>query len=82
MKTCSISTPVGGVKWPLTGGMPSQLFTAKDKRIERMYVAGYSDGSVRIWDATFPVLNFLLEGQVIILNMSFMLSIELLLAHL
>ncbi|GMN40348.1 hypothetical protein TIFTF001_009573 [Ficus carica] len=64
VKTCSISTPVGGVKWPLTGGVPSQLFTAKDKRIERMYVAGYSDGSVRIWDATFPVLNFLLEGQV------------------
>ncbi|XP_024026433.1 uncharacterized protein LOC21399448 isoform X3 [Morus notabilis] len=64
LKPGSITTPASGVKWPLTGGVPSQLSTTKDKRIERLYLAGYSDGSVRIWDATLPVLSCLLEGQV------------------
>ncbi|XP_062095137.1 uncharacterized protein LOC133801026 isoform X2 [Humulus lupulus] len=66
MRTGSISSPANGAKWPLTGGVPSQLSTAKDKKTERVYLAGYSDGSVRIWDATLPVLSFalLLEGQV------------------
>lgn len=27
--------------------------------IERIYIAGYMDGSVRIWDATSPVLSIL-----------------------
>lgn len=67
MKPGSITTLASGVKWPLTGGVPSQLSTTKDKRIERLYLAGYSDGSVRIWDATLPVLSCLLEGQVSVL---------------
>ncbi|KAF4379109.1 hypothetical protein F8388_022196 [Cannabis sativa] len=66
MRTGSMSSPADGAKWPLTGGVPSQLSTTKDKKTERLYLAGYSDGSVRIWDATLPVLSFvlLLEGQV------------------
>lgn len=66
MNTVSMSTPAGGTKWPLTGGVPSQLSTAKDRKTERLYLAGYADGSVRIWDATFPVFSFicLLVGQV------------------
>lgn len=66
MRIGSTSSDADGAKWPLTGGVPSQLSTTKDKKTERVYLAGYSDGSVRIWDATLPVLSFacLLEGQV------------------
>ncbi|XP_020108264.1 lethal(2) giant larvae protein homolog SRO77 isoform X2 [Ananas comosus] len=55
-----------GTKWPLTGGVPSEMSLSEDYGIERLYIAGYQDGSVRIWDATFPVLApmFLLEGKV------------------
>ncbi|PRQ18496.1 putative DNA ligase (ATP) [Rosa chinensis] len=44
----------GGAKWPLTGGVPSQLSDAENFYVERLYVAGYQDGSVPIWDATYP----------------------------
>lgn len=46
-------------KWPLTGGISSQLSSAEDNRIKRIYIGGYQDGSVRIWDATFPVLSLI-----------------------
>ncbi|KAK6929486.1 WD40 repeat, partial [Dillenia turbinata] len=46
----------GHKKWPLTGGIPSELPVAYNV-VERMYIAGYQDGSVRIWDATFPTLQ-------------------------
>lgn len=38
----------------------------KDDGIERILVAGYLDGSVRLWNATFPVFTLLavLESQV------------------
>ncbi|XVE97101.1 hypothetical protein REPUB_Repub02eG0281600 [Reevesia pubescens] len=62
------STPpqAGGIKWPLTGGVPTQLSVTKDKGIDRVYIAGYQDGSVRIWDASYPVLSLIcfLEGEV------------------
>jgi hypothetical protein len=34
--------------------------------VERIYIAGYKDGSVRVWDATFPILElmFVLNGKV------------------
>jgi hypothetical protein len=66
MKPPSTVTPASGAKWPLTGGVASQLSITKDNGIERVYLAGYSDGSIRIWDATCPVLSFicLLEGEV------------------
>ncbi|XP_060674282.1 uncharacterized protein LOC107430890 isoform X2 [Ziziphus jujuba] len=66
MKLHSMSIPAGGAKWPLTGGVPSQLSTSKDHVIKRVYLTGYADGSVRIWDATYPVLSFiyLFEGEV------------------
>lgn len=53
-----MSIPASGAKWPLTGGLPSQLSTSKDHVIKRVYLTGYADGSVRIWDATYPVLSF------------------------
>lgn len=45
--------------------MPSQL-SAEDRGVERVYIGGYQDGSVRIWDATLPVLSLIciLEGEV------------------
>ncbi|GAA0140731.1 membrane trafficking regulatory protein [Lithospermum erythrorhizon] len=44
-------------QWPLSGGVPSQLSLDEDKEIERIYVTGYQDGSVRIFDATCPILS-------------------------
>ncbi|KAK4277817.1 hypothetical protein QN277_015753 [Acacia crassicarpa] len=41
-----------GMKWPLTGGVPGQLL--KDLHVLRIYIAGYQDGSIRIWDVTHP----------------------------
>ncbi|CAA7040331.1 unnamed protein product [Microthlaspi erraticum] len=43
-------------QWPLTGGVPSYL---DDYKLERLYMAGYQDGSVRIWDATYPCLSLI-----------------------
>ncbi|GAB2210661.1 hypothetical protein Droror1_Dr00015939 [Drosera rotundifolia] len=53
-------------KWPLTGGVPSYLPSSGDNNIMRLYIAGYRDGSVRIWDTTYPVLSYLsvLEPEV------------------
>ncbi|PAN15584.1 hypothetical protein PAHAL_2G499600 [Panicum hallii] len=57
---------LGNMKWPLTGGVPSVMSLNEDHAVERLYIAGYQDGSVRIWDATFPVLMpmFVLDGKV------------------
>jgi syntaxin-binding protein 5 len=54
------------MKWPLTGGVPSEMSLKEDCAVERIYVAGYQDGSVRIWDATFPILvpMFVLDAKV------------------
>ncbi|KAH9767142.1 V-SNARE coiled-coil domain-containing protein [Citrus sinensis] len=46
-------------KWPLTGGIPCQLHDAEDYLVERLYIAGYRDGSTRIWDATYPTLSLI-----------------------
>ncbi|XP_020246277.1 syntaxin-binding protein 5-like isoform X2 [Asparagus officinalis] len=55
-----------GTRWPLTGGVPSESFIAIDNEAERIYISGYQDGCVRIWNATCPILKlmFLLEGKV------------------
>lgn len=54
------------IKMPLTSSIPRQLPPTKDDGIERVLVAGYLDGSVRLWNATFPVFTLLavLESQV------------------
>ncbi|KAF9676942.1 hypothetical protein SADUNF_Sadunf08G0055700 [Salix dunnii] len=44
----------GNTNWPLTGGVPSQLHDAEKYQVERLYIAGYRDGTVRVWDATYP----------------------------
>ncbi|XP_004491029.1 uncharacterized protein [Cicer arietinum] len=44
------------IKWPLIGGVPGQLFK-EDHLIIQIYIAGYQDGSVRIWDASYPALS-------------------------
>ncbi|XP_047321291.1 uncharacterized protein LOC124925354 [Impatiens glandulifera] len=46
-------------QWPITGGVPSQLFSGKNN-IKRIFIAGYQDGSVRVWDATYPTLSLIL----------------------
>ncbi|KAK4718171.1 hypothetical protein R3W88_016509 [Solanum pinnatisectum] len=50
------------IKMPLSS-IPRQ--PTKDDGIERILVAGYLDGSVRLWNATFPVFTLLavLESQ-------------------
>lgn len=52
--------------WRLTGGVHSHLLSDSRNKIGRVFVAGYQDGSVRMWDATYPVLSFLcaLENQI------------------
>lgn len=56
----------GGTNWPLTGGVANHMCFAEDGRVERVYISGYEDGSVQIWDATYPVFSLLcvLEGEV------------------
>ncbi|RLM85250.1 uncharacterized protein C2845_PM04G34890 [Panicum miliaceum] len=63
---------LGNMKWPLTGGVPSEMSLNEDHAVERLYIAGYQDGSVRIWDATFPVLMpmFVLDGKVADINLA------------
>ncbi|XP_051121532.1 uncharacterized protein LOC127244960 isoform X2 [Andrographis paniculata] len=46
-----------GTKWPITGGVPYQKAATSCCNIERIYIGGYQDGSVRIWDTTFPVVS-------------------------
>lgn len=62
----------GDTMWPLTGGIPCQLHDAGDYQVERVYIAGYQDGSVRIWDATYPSFSLILylEPEVIGLNIA------------
>ncbi|CAN1325786.1 Syntaxin-binding protein 5-like [Linum perenne] len=48
----------GNTNWPLTGGIPSEFLAAEDYQVERIYIAGYQDGSVRIFDATCPTFSF------------------------
>ncbi|XP_022745688.1 uncharacterized protein LOC111295998 isoform X3 [Durio zibethinus] len=66
MKLGTTPTPGGGIKWPLTGGVPTHLSVTKDNSIDKVYIAGYQDGSVRIWDASYPVLSLIcfLKGEV------------------
>ncbi|XP_047967697.1 uncharacterized protein LOC125211805 isoform X1 [Salvia hispanica] len=47
----------GNKRWPLTGGVTNKLSLGKDYKVQRLYVAGYDDGSVRIWDVTYPVFS-------------------------
>lgn len=48
------------MNWPLTGGVPSQICCGEDNRVERVFMAGYQDGTVRIWNATYPALSLIL----------------------
>lgn len=59
-------TTTGSAKWPVSGGFPSELSSDENIGVERIYIAGYQDGSIRIWDATFPVFSliFVLAFQV------------------
>lgn len=56
----------GSMNWPLTGGVPSQICCREDNRVERVFMAGYQDGTVRIWNATYPDLSLILvlESEV------------------
>ncbi|KAJ8769430.1 hypothetical protein K2173_002920 [Erythroxylum novogranatense] len=49
----------GRSKWPLTGGVPTQQCDIENYQVARLYIAGYQDGSVRIWDATYPSFSLL-----------------------
>ncbi|GAV73566.1 LOW QUALITY PROTEIN: hypothetical protein CFOL_v3_17050, partial [Cephalotus follicularis] len=66
MKLGFTSTPTTDTKWPVTGGVPSQLSITKDHGVERLYIAGYRDGTVRIFDVTYPIVSLIciIEGEV------------------
>ncbi|GKF73658.1 hypothetical protein Tco_0219990, partial [Tanacetum coccineum] len=58
MKANTTHKTAGG-NWPVSGGIIQQLSSPEGYVIEKIYIAGYLDGSVRIWDATSPVLSVL-----------------------
>ncbi|XP_019706287.1 lethal(2) giant larvae protein homolog SRO77 isoform X2 [Elaeis guineensis] len=64
-KKLAIPNLSAGTKWPLTGGIPSEM-SSDNYAVERIFIAGYEDGSVRMWDATYPILElmFVLESKV------------------
>ncbi|XP_058214554.1 uncharacterized protein LOC131326025 isoform X3 [Rhododendron vialii] len=66
MKCDPNSTPGGGARRLLTGGIANRSSFTEGNRIQKLYVAGYRDGSVRLWDATYPVLSliYILETEV------------------
>ncbi|XP_042036243.1 uncharacterized protein LOC121782456 isoform X1 [Salvia splendens] len=47
----------GSTKLPLRGGVPYQISASECYTVERIYIGGYHDGSVRIWDTSLPVLS-------------------------
>ncbi|XP_021769683.1 uncharacterized protein LOC110733914 isoform X2 [Chenopodium quinoa] len=55
-----------GSKWPLTGGLQREITSDEEDAQKIIYIIGYQDGSVRIWDATTPIfpLVSVIEGQV------------------
>ncbi|KAK8913543.1 hypothetical protein KSP39_PZI023707 [Platanthera zijinensis] len=60
-------TPLSaGTKWRLTGGIPGEAASSESDGIDRLYIAGFQDGSVRIWDASHPILTLVqvLDGKV------------------
>ncbi|KAI3936615.1 hypothetical protein MKW92_018395 [Papaver armeniacum] len=61
------ATLYAGTKWPLTGGISQKLPFSEDDGVERVYIAGYKDGSVQLWNATYSVLSPIvaLEGEKI-----------------
>ncbi|KDO56671.1 hypothetical protein CISIN_1g001279mg [Citrus sinensis] len=65
-KLHSSHTQAGHIKWPLSGGVPSPVPITKCHSVDRVYLAGYHDGSVRIWDATYPVFKLIcaLDAEV------------------
>ncbi|XP_047306443.1 uncharacterized protein LOC124909857 [Impatiens glandulifera] len=58
-----------GARWPLRGGISNPMTLSKDNEVKRVYIAGYEDGSVRMWDATHSVftLLFIFESNVTML---------------
>ncbi|KAL8262357.1 hypothetical protein R6Q59_026406 [Mikania micrantha] len=58
MKVNSTQKLTGG-NWPVSGGIVYQFTSPEGYVIEKIYMAGYMDGSVRIWDATSSVLSIL-----------------------
>lgn len=64
-KFCA-ATSSGANGWPLTGGVYNHISQAETNRIQRVYIAGYQDGSVRMWDATHAVFRLLcvLDNEV------------------
>ncbi|XP_055812638.1 uncharacterized protein LOC129882392 isoform X1 [Solanum dulcamara] len=69
-KKFSAATSSGASRWPLTGGVYNHTSQAETNRIQRVFIAGYQDGSVRMWDATHPVflLLCLLDREVKCVN--------------
>lgn len=44
----------------MTGGVLGQPFK-ENHPIIQVYIAGYQDGSVRIWDATYPAFSLVYD---------------------
>ncbi|KNA16904.1 hypothetical protein SOVF_084670 isoform B [Spinacia oleracea] len=63
---CLTLNPAEGRKWPLTGGVRREITSSEEIPQKMIYIVGYQDGSVRIWDATSPTFQLAstIKGQV------------------
>lgn len=57
-----------GTKWPITGGIPSNLKPSSDNKIQHQSIllTGHNGGYVQVWDASAPSVRLLctVDAQV------------------
>lgn len=60
-----------GTKWPITGGIPSNLEPSSDNKIQHQSIllTGHNGGYVQVWDASAPSVRLLctVDAQVSLL---------------
>ncbi|KAM7261950.1 hypothetical protein ACFE04_021027 [Oxalis oulophora] len=62
-KTLSMPTKTGDRDWHVTGGVPCQLSSIKYQGVDSVYIVGYQDGSIKLWDVTYRVQTIKVDGS-------------------
>ncbi|KAM7261741.1 hypothetical protein ACFE04_020818 [Oxalis oulophora] len=68
-KTLYMPTKSCDRDWPVTGVVPCQLSANKYQVFDRVYIDGYQDRSIKLWDATYHVLSLIwtLECELLLI---------------